>query len=127
VVEDADPFELTEEEETEMEVTESTMYWETTASGDEEQTPVEKQLTFLVFESALVMLFATCVCCGSAFDSIKRHMVGSFLSIKQECSQCNNKYTWECQPYTVHTEHSHWESSDVCCHFVQWLLTSRGT
>jgi len=63
VVEDADPFELTEEEESETEVT---MHWETTTSEDEEQTPVEKQLTFLVFESAL-MMFATCVYCGSAF------------------------------------------------------------
>jgi len=35
VVEDADPFELTEEEESEMEVTESTMHCETTASEDE--------------------------------------------------------------------------------------------
>jgi len=45
------------------------------------------------------MLFATCVCCGSAFVSIKPHMIGSFLSIKQECSQCNNKFVWESQPY----------------------------
>jgi len=99
VVEDADPFELTKEEESETEVTESTMHWETTTSEGEEQIPVKKQLTFLVFESALMMLFATCACCGSAFVSIKQHMILSFLSIKQECSQCNNKYVWESQPY----------------------------
>ena len=61
VVEDADPFELAEEEESETEVTESTLHWETTTSEDEEQIPVEKRLTFLVFESSLMLLFATCV------------------------------------------------------------------
>jgi len=94
-----DDGELTEEEESETEVTESTMYWETTTSEDEEQVSVEKQLTFLVFESALMLLFASCLHCGSALASNTRHVVGSFLHIKQECSQCNNKDVWESQPY----------------------------
>jgi len=51
MVEEADAFELIEEE-TETEATGSTTCWETTASEDDEQVPVEKQLTFLVFESA---------------------------------------------------------------------------
>jgi len=59
-IEDADPFVLTEEE-SETDITESTIYRETTTSEDEEQIPVEKQLTFLVFESALMLLFATSV------------------------------------------------------------------
>jgi len=37
VVNDGDPFELTEEKESETEVAESTMYWETTTSEDEDQ------------------------------------------------------------------------------------------
>ena len=61
VAEDEDTFELTEEE-SETEPTESTIEWESTTSEDEEQNPVEKQLTFLVFESAL--MFAVChLCC----------------------------------------------------------------
>lgn len=98
--EDEDPFELTEDEESEADVTESTIFQETTTtSEDEEQIPVEKQLTFLVFESALMLLFSTCVSCGSTFVSIKRHIIGSFLSIKQVCSQCNKTFVWESQPY----------------------------
>ena len=65
MVEDADFYR------SEREATEFTMYWETTTSEDEEQIPVENQQTFLVFEFALLLLFATCVCCGSAFVSIK--------------------------------------------------------
>ena len=98
-IEVVDPFVLTEEEESETDITESTIYRETTTSEDEEQIPVEKQLTFLVFESALMLLFATCVACGSTFVSIKRHVIGSFPSIKQVCSQCNNTFVWESQPY----------------------------
>jgi len=55
VVEDADPFEFTEEEESEIETTESTMYWETTTSTeDKENILVKKQPTFMVLESALM-------------------------------------------------------------------------
>ena len=99
VAENEDTFELTEEEESETEPTESTIDWESTTTEDEEQIPVEKQLIFLVFESTLMLLFATCVACGSTFISIKRHVIGSFLSIKQACSQCNNTFVWESQPY----------------------------
>jgi len=86
VVEDTDPFELAEEKESK-EATESTMCCETLILEDEKKIPVEKQPTFLVFESALMLLFATCVACGSAFVP---HVMGPFLSIKQACSQCNN-------------------------------------
>jgi len=99
VVDDGDPFELTKEKESETEVTESTMYWDTTTSEDEDQVSVEKQLTFLVFESALMLLFASYLRCGSTLVSNTWYVVGSFLRIKQECSQCNNKYVWESQPY----------------------------
>jgi len=52
VIEDADPFEFAEEEKSEIETTESTMHWETTAlTEDEKNTPVEKQLTFVVFST----------------------------------------------------------------------------
>jgi len=122
---DTDPFELTEEEEESEEATESTMYCETTISEDEEKIPVEKQPTFLVFGSALILLFATCVVCGSAFVSIKQHVMESFISIKQACSQCN-KYI--CLGKSViHTKHFSWESFDVFYFSALWLLTSQGT
>ena len=69
------------------------------SSEDEGQIPLEKQMTFLVFESALMLLFSTCVACGSTVVSIKRHIIGTFLSIKQVCTQCNNTFVWESQPY----------------------------
>ena len=50
-----------------------------------------------------MLLFATCVAYGSTFISIKRHVIGSFLSIKQACSQCNNTFVWESQPYIRNT------------------------
>ena len=53
----------------------------------------------MVFESALMLLFSTCVACGSTFVSIKRLIIGSFLSVKQVCTQCNNTFVWESQPY----------------------------
>ena len=95
--EDATPFEIIEE--SEADVTESTIYQETNTLEEDEEIPLEKQMTFLVFESALMLLFSTCVACGSAFVSIKRHIMGSFLSVKQVCSQCNNSFTWESQPF----------------------------
>ena len=98
-IEDEDPSELTEEEVSEADVTGSTIYRDTTTLKDERQIPLEKQMTFLVFESAFRLLFLNCVACASAFVSIKRHIIGSFLSIKQVCNQCNNTFVWESQLY----------------------------
>ena len=52
-----------------------------------------------MFESALMLLFATCAAHGSTFISIKFHVIGSLLSINQASSQCNNTFVWESQPY----------------------------
>ena len=70
-----------------------------------------------------MLLFATCVTCSSAFVSIKRHIVGSFLSIKQTCSQCNNTFFWESQPY-IHNIPAGNLFIYICCHTIFWLLTS---
>ena len=80
--------------------TQSTVYEETTsASEPESDIPVEKQQTYLVFESALLLLFSICVMCRSTYTSIEKFTIGSFLRIKQICSNCNNNYVWESQPY----------------------------
>ena len=82
--------------------TKSIIYQETTASEDSEpesDLPVEKQQTYLVFESALLLLFSICFMCRSTYTSIEKVTIGSFLCIKQICSHCNNIYIWESQPY----------------------------
>ena len=65
----------------------------TSASETESDLPVDKQKTYLIFESALLLLFSICFMCRSTY------MIGSFLRIKQICKQCNNIYVWESQPY----------------------------
>ena len=56
---------------------------------------VEKQQTYLVFESALLLLFSICFMCRSTYISIEKFTRGSFLCITQICSHCNNTYVWE--------------------------------
>ena len=80
--------------------TQSTVYEETTsASEPESDIPVEKQQTYLVFESALLLLFSICVMCRSTYTSTEKFTIGSCLQSKQICSNCNNNYVWESQPY----------------------------
>ena len=57
------------------------------------------QQTYLVFESALLLLFSICFMCRSTYISIEKFTRGSFLCITQICSHCNNIYVWESQPY----------------------------
>lgn len=56
-----------------------------------------QQKTYLVFESALLSLFALCTYCRSHI-SIKKVAIGSFLGIIQNCGHCGKKYIWESQP-----------------------------
>ena len=81
-------------------ITQSSVYVQTTsASEPESDVPVEKQRTYLIFESALLTLFSICFMCRSTYTSIEKVTIGSFLRIKQICRQCSNKYVWESQPY----------------------------
>ena len=80
--------------------TKSTIYQETSnASELELDLPVQKQQTYLVFESALLLLFSICFMCRSTQTSVEKAIIGSFVRIKQICSHCNNRYVWESQPY----------------------------
>ena len=56
------------------------------------------QTMYLVFESALIMLFSTCVYCTSP-ATIKKVVIGTFLQITQTCTQCSKIRVWESQPY----------------------------
>ena len=89
-----------EDESTTVDATESTAYHESSISTIEpdDSFPVEKQSTYLVFESALLLLFSTCFFCRSSFCTIEKWTVGSLLRIKQICSQCNGDFTWDSQP-----------------------------
>ena len=63
--------------------TESTVCQETTsASEPESDIPVKKQQTFLVLESALLLLFSLCFMCRSTYTSIEKVTIGSLLRIK---------------------------------------------
>ena len=56
------------------------------------------QTLYLVFESALLLLFSSCFYC-SCYTSVKKVVLGSFLRIIQTCSHCSRRRTWESQPY----------------------------
>ena len=81
-------------------ITQLSIYQETTsASEPESDVPVEKQQTYLIFESSLLILFSICFMCRSTYTSIEKVTIGSFLRIKQICHNCSNKYVWESQPF----------------------------
>ena len=56
------------------------------------------QTVYLVFESALLLLFSSCIHCSS-HTSVKKVVTGSLLRIIQTCSNCSRRRTWESQPY----------------------------
>ena len=68
----------------------------------ESMSPPSLQLSeyscYIVFESALLLLFSVCRNCLSKAVEIKRTTQGSLLRIKQICSRCNYKWEWDSQP-----------------------------
>ena len=56
------------------------------------------QTVYLVFESALLLLFSSCIHCSSP-TSVKKVVTGSLLQIIQTCCKCSRRHTWESQPY----------------------------
>lgn len=44
-------------------------------------------------------LFATCTFCQSSETVVTKNIMGSFISISQKCSQCENQRTWNSQPF----------------------------
>ena len=61
-------------------------------------TPPVTQSKFLVFESALMLLFMTCRFCGNSTRDLKKTISGSFLQITQYCAVCRRRWNWESQP-----------------------------
>ena len=56
------------------------------------------QNLYLVFESALLLLFSLCIHC-SGHTRVKDIVIGSFLQIIQTCSRYHKIRVWESQPY----------------------------
>ena len=99
VLSEVDISDINDLESTTVDATESTAYYDSSTTEPEDPLPVEKQPTYLVFESALMLLFSTCYFCKSAFVTIEKWTVGSLLHIMQVCSQCNGTFNWDSQPY----------------------------
>ena len=53
---------------------------------------------YIVFESALLVLFSICRFCASKSVDIKKVVTGSFLRITQKCLRCHQNWIWESQP-----------------------------
>ena len=84
---------------TTVDATESTGYHDSSSTDLDNSLPADQQPTYLVFESALMLLFSSCFICKSKFVTVEKLMVGSLLCIKQVCSQCGNIFEWCSQPY----------------------------
>ena len=61
--------------------------------------PPHKQRTFIVFESALMLLFSMCAYCRSRCTNITKTVKGSFLRISHYCNSCGYHFIWESQPH----------------------------
>ena len=53
---------------------------------------------YIVFESALLILFTICRFCASKSVDIKKVVAGSLLRITQKCLRCRQNWIWESQP-----------------------------
>ena len=69
-------------------------------SDNDSRKSVTQQM-YLVFESALLLLFTTCIYCGHAIAStcIKKTIIGTFVRITQLCESCGRRRTWESQSF----------------------------
>ena len=54
---------------------------------------------YLVYESALLLLFTLCIACKKATTIIEKSVFGTFLSLKQFCKNCKHKHIWQSQPH----------------------------
>ena len=65
---------------------------------DEPNTRIPQQ-TYIVFESALLTLFAMCIYCGYGCTKVIKVVIGTFLRISQICNRCERSRIWESQPF----------------------------
>ena len=107
-------------------ITQSSVYLQTTsASEPESDMPVEKQRTYLLFESALLMLFSICFMCRNTYTSIEKTTIGSFLHMKQICHHCSNKYVCMGKSALCRENPSR-QYYDFSCYTLHGIITSKG-
>lgn len=69
-------------------------------SENKENLKQQTERKFLVFESKLLSLFATCPLCSSELcDASVKDISGSAVSIEQTCNSCTYARTWSSQPH----------------------------
>ena len=61
-------------------------------------TNIVEQPRYIVYEDSLLLLFKKCPVCNSE-TTILKHVIGTFLQIKQTCDLCNFVYNWNNQPF----------------------------
>lgn len=62
-----------------------------------------RDTTYLVFESALLSLFAECPYCSHKTFNITKLVIGSFIRITQKCDYCSKERYWTSQPFVNDT------------------------
>ena len=55
--------------------------------------------SYLMFESALLLLFAVCRFCSNRTSEVKKKVLDSFLRVTQYCSHCKRKWVWDSQTF----------------------------
>ena len=64
-------------------------------SSDPSYCPDDKERKFIIFESALLQLFAICVACHDASASaVVSAILGTMIVVEQTCKTCGNKWRW---------------------------------
>ena len=71
---------------------------ENEAYDDEAETIIEDR-KFIVFESALMLLFRICLCCKSMNTKVLTFVRGTFLRVQQKCNDCGKTREWNSQPF----------------------------
>ena len=68
--------------------------------------------SYLMFELALLLLFALCRFCLNRTSDVKKKVLGSFLRVTQNCSHCKRKWVWDSQSL-IGDIHSCWKHSHI--------------
>ena len=68
------------------------------ADWSDQSSSKTKYQCYLVFDSALLLLFSLCTACRSSSTSLIRKVCGSLLCIRQICQDCNHVFVWQSQP-----------------------------
>ncbi len=58
-----------------------------------------KENTYIVFESSILSLFASCTKCNEQSTATKLMKTGSLLSVSVDCDNCGYTWIWRSQPY----------------------------